>query len=134
MANFAQLDEAYLVITVIVVNNETIKNLPFPDSEPVGVAFLQSLFGAGTVWKQTSYNASFRKNYAGVGYTYDPVLDAFIAPQPYPSWLLNTTTCQWQAPVPYPNDGGYYVWDEQITNWRQIVPPPIMDGISPKVI
>lgn len=117
MANFAQLDGSYIVTEVIVVNNETINNLPFPESEPAGVAFLQSLFGSTTVWKQTSYNANFRKNYAGIGYTYDPVLDAFIAPQPYPSWVLNTTTCQWQAPVPYPDDGKTYIWDEATLSW-----------------
>ena len=123
MANFAQLDGAYTVTQVIVVNNETIDNLPFPESEPVGVAFCQSLFGLTTIWKQTSYNANFRKNYAGIGFTYDPVLDAFIAPQPYPSWLLNTATCQWEAPVPYPTDGGYYVWDEATLSWV-LVPYP----------
>ena len=123
MANFAQLDGAYTVTQVIVVNNETIDNLPFPESEPVGVAFCQSLFGLTTIWKQTSYNANFRKNYAGIGFTYDPVLDAFIAPQPYPSWLLNTATCQWEAPVPYPIDGGYYGWDEATLSWV-LVPYP----------
>jgi hypothetical protein len=117
MASFAQLNENSIVTDVIVVNNETIDNLPFPESEPVGVAFCQSLYGSTTVWKQTSYNANFRKNFAGLGYTYDPVLDAFIPPQPYPSWLLNTTTCQWQAPVPYPNDGKRYVWDETTQSW-----------------
>jgi hypothetical protein len=117
MAYFAQLDSSYIVTEVISVNNNTIDNLPFPESEPVGVAFLQSLFGSTTIWKQTSYNANFRKNYAGIGYTYDPVLDAFIAPQPYPSWLLNTTTCQWQAPVPYPDDGKTYIWDEATLSW-----------------
>ena len=81
MANFAQLDGSYIVIEVFVINNDTIDNLPFPESEPVGVAFLQSLFGLTTVWKQTSYNKSFRKNYASIGYTYDPVLDEFIPPQ-----------------------------------------------------
>lgn len=117
MASFAQLNESYLVTEVIVVNNETIDNLPFPESEPVGVAFCQSLYGSTTIWKQTSYNANFRKNFAGIGYVYDPVLDAFIAPQPYPSWLLNTTTCQWEAPVPYPDDGKRYVWDETTQSW-----------------
>jgi len=117
MASFAQLNENSIVIDVIVVNNDTIDNLPFPESEPVGVAFCQSLYGSTTIWKQTSYNANFRKNFAGLGYTYDPVLDAFIPPQPYPSWLLNTTTCQWQAPVPYPNDGKRYVWDETTQSW-----------------
>ena len=123
MANFAQLDENYIVTEVIVVSNETINDLPFPESEPVGVAFLQSLFGSTTVWKQTSYNANFRKNYAGIGYTYDPVLDAFIAPQPYPSWLLNTATCQWEAPVPYPNDGKMYMWDEATLSWVLVEQP-----------
>ena len=117
MANFAQLDKNYFVIEVIVVNNDTIDNLPFPESEPIGVTFLQSLFGATAVWKQTSYNANFRKNYAGAGYTYDPVLDAFIAPQPYPSWLLNTITCQWNAPISYPTDGQMYAWDETTLSW-----------------
>jgi hypothetical protein len=120
MAHFAQLDEKSIVIEVIVVNNETIQNLPFPESEPVGVAFCQSLFGSTTIWKQTSYNASFRKNYAGIGFTYDPVLDAFIQPQPYPSWLLNTTTCRWRAPVPYPTDGKQYVWDEATQSWVEV--------------
>ena len=123
MANFAQLDESYIVTEVVVVNNETINNLPFPESEPAGVAFLQSLFGSTTVWKQTSYNANFRKNYAGIGYTYDPVLDVFIAPQPYPSWVLNTTTCQWQAPVPYPDDGKTYIWDEATLSWVLVEQP-----------
>jgi hypothetical protein len=122
MANFAQLNENYIVTEVVVVNNETINDLPFPESEPVGVAFCQSLYGSTTVWKQTSYNANFRKNYAGIGYTYDPVLDAFIAPQPYPSWLLNTATCQWEAPIPYPTDGGYYVWDEATLSWVLVEP------------
>jgi hypothetical protein len=98
MAHFAQLDGSYTVTQVIVINNETIYDLPFPESEPVGVAFCQSLFGDTTVWKQTSYNANFRKNYAGVGYTYDPVLDAFIAPKPAQDCTLDTTTCQWICP------------------------------------
>jgi hypothetical protein len=120
MAHFAQLDGNNIVIQVIVVNNATINNLPFPDSEPVGVAFCQSLFGDTTVWKQTSYNANFRKNFAGIDFTYDPVLDAFIPPKPYPSWLLNTTKCQWEAPVPYPSDNGYYAWDETTQSWVPI--------------
>jgi hypothetical protein len=123
MANFAQLDGNYLVTEVIVVNNETINDLPFPESEPVGVAFLQSLFSSATVWKQTSYNANFRKNYAGIGFTYDPVLDAFIPPQPYPSWLLNTATCKWEAPVPYPDDGKTYIWDEATLSWVLVEQP-----------
>ena len=117
MAYFAQLDDASLVIDVIAVNNDTIDNLPFPESEPIGVAFCQSLYGSDTVWKQTSYNSNFRKNYAGFGFTYDSVLDAFIPPKPYPSWLLNTTTCKWNAPVPKPQDGQIYYWDEATLSW-----------------
>lgn len=120
MAHFAQLDEHWYVTEVIVVNNDAINNLPFPESEPVGVAFCQSLFGADTLWAQTSYNASFRYNYAGVGYTYDPAAQpdgAFIPPKPYPSWLLNTNTYQWEPPVPYPNDGNQYQWDEATQSW-----------------
>lgn len=117
MAHFARLDKNYVVTEVVVVNNKTINDFPFPESEPVGVAFLQSLFGSATVWKQTSYNANFRKNFAGIGYAYDAALNAFIAPQPYPSWLLNTTNCQWNAPVLYPTDGQMYVWDEPTLSW-----------------
>lgn len=117
MAHFAKLDDQSIVIDVNVVSNETLNNLPFPESEPVGVAFLTDWSGGYTNWKQTSYNANFRKNYAGIGFTYDPVLDAFIAPKPFPSWLLNTETCQWQAPIPYPTDGKNYYWNEETQSW-----------------
>jgi len=117
MAHFAQLDEHNLVLQVIVVNNETIENLSFPQSEPVGIAFCQSLFGADTIWKQTSYNNNFRVRYAGIDYIYDATLDAFIPPKPYPSWLLNTATCNWDPPIPYPNDGKRYTWDEATESW-----------------
>ena len=120
MAHFAKLDDQNIVLDVNVVNNETVGNLPFPESEPVGVAFLTEWSGGYTNWKQTSYNASFRKNYAGIGYTYDSVLDAFISPKPYSSWLLNTETCQWQAPIPYPTDGKYYYWNEDTQQWVEI--------------
>ena len=117
MAYFAQLDDASIVLQVLAVNNDTIDNLPFPESEPVGIAFLQSIFGDAIVWKQTSYNSNFRKNYAGIGFNYDSVLDAFIAPKPYPSWTLNTETCRWKPPVPRPKDGKIYTWDEDVVNW-----------------
>jgi hypothetical protein len=110
-----------VVAEVIVVNNETIEHLAFPESEPVGVAFCQSLFGSETEWKQTSYNASFRKNYAGVGFTYDGTLDAFIPPQPFPSWILNEDTAQWESPVPYPEDGNLYTWGEETGAWVEVV-------------
>ena len=120
MANFAKLDNHNLVIDVNVVDNETINNLPFPESEPVGVQFLTEWSGGYTNWKQTSYNASFRKNFAGVGSTYSAELDAFIPPKPFPSWLLNTNTCQWQAPTPCPNDGKRYDWDEATQSWVEV--------------
>jgi hypothetical protein len=120
MGHFAKLDDQNVVTDVIVVNNETLNNLPFPDSEPVGVAFLTGWSGGFTNWKQTSYNASFRKNFAGFEYTYDAVLDAFIAPKPFPSWLLNAEICQWQAPTPYPTDGNLYTWDEETLSWVQM--------------
>lgn len=120
MAYFAQLDDASIVLQVLAVNNDTIDNLPFPESEPIGVAFLESIFGDTTIWKQTSYNSNFRKNYAGAGYAYDPVLDAFISPKPYPSWLLNTDTCRWNAPVPRPRDGKIYEWDEATLSWVEV--------------
>ena len=71
-------------------------------------------------WVQTSYNASIRKNYAGIGHTYDSTRDAFIAPKPYPSWVLNEDTCNWDAPVTIPDDGKAYTWDEATTNWKEI--------------
>ena len=117
MASFAKLNDKNIVIDGIALDNETVDNLPFPESEPVGVAFLTEWSGGYTNWKQTSYTASFRKNYAGIGFSYDQNLDAFIPPKPYPSWLLNTNTCQWQAPVPYPNDGNLYIWDEATQSW-----------------
>ena len=80
MAHFAQLNAENIVTEVIVVNNDVVQNLPFPESEPIGVAFCQSLYGADTIWKQTSYNGNFRGVYAGIGYSYDPVQDIFVAP------------------------------------------------------
>jgi hypothetical protein len=120
MAHFAELDQASTVVQVIVVGNDSINNLPFPESEPVGIAFCQSLLGPDTSWAQTSYNANFRYNYAGIGYTFDPTPSpngAFIPPQPYPSWLLDMNAFQWEPPVPYPADGGIYEWDEETQSW-----------------
>ena len=116
MAHFAQLNANSIVQDVIVVNNSDILDPDGNESEAVGIAFCQSLFGADTIWRQTSYNASFRCNYAGAGFRYDTDLDAFIAPQPFPSWSLNAT-CQWEAPVPMPNDGKPYFWNEGLLRW-----------------
>jgi len=126
MAHFAQIDEAGGVTQVIVVSNAEIKDLPFPESEPLGVAFCQSLFGSNSHWVQTSYNGSFRKNYAGLGYGYDAERDAFIPPQPYPSWVLIESSCQWEAPIPYPGDKDhFYSWDEDSISWKLISEPGV---------
>jgi len=118
MAHFAQLDQNNLVTQVIVVANQECLDEHRAESETVGVAFCQSLIG-GT-WKQTSYNGNFRKNYAGIGFTYDPVRDAFIPPKPYASWTLNEDTCLWGAPVAYPVDGKIYEWNEDQQNWIEV--------------
>ena len=120
MAHFAQLDENNIVTQVIVVSNEDIKDSEGNESELTGIAFCKSLLGANTIWKQTSYNANIRKNYAGIGFTYDATRDAFIAPKPFNSWLLNETTCIWESPVSYPNDGNPYRWDEETTSWIEV--------------
>ena len=100
LAHFAELDENSTVLRVLVIGNDDLGNLPFFESEPVGVSFCQSLYGAGTAWKQTSYNANFCKNYAGIGFTYDPVRDAFIPPRPEgDGWILDETTCNWVNPT-----------------------------------
>ena len=119
MAHFAKLDENNVVITVVVVNNSELL-VDGVESEAKGVEFLTSLFGDSN-WKQTSYNATIRKNAAGIGYTYDPDRDAFIAPQPYASWLLDEQTCQWHPPIQYPSDDKRYEWDEQTTSWKEIL-------------
>jgi hypothetical protein len=106
MAHFAEIDSDNKVIRVIVVSN---------DLEANGAQWCHDTFG-GT-WVQTSYNDTIRKNYAGQGYTWDSVRDAFIPPQPYPSWLLNEDTCQWQPPVAMPQDGQMYEWDEAAGEW-----------------
>jgi hypothetical protein len=120
MAHFAKLDENNIVIEVCVVNNSDINNLPFPESEPVGIAFLNAWAGQSFIWKQTSYNGNFRKNYAGAGMTWDSSRDAFISAKPYNSWILNENTCLWEAPIPYPTDGNEYIWDEQQVQWVRV--------------
>ena len=119
MAHFAQLDENNIVLQVIVVHNNELMDESGAESEAKGIAFCQTLF-PGTNWKQTSYNANMRKNYAGISYSYDAGRDAFIPPQPYPSWVLNEQTCGWDAPIPYPTDGKSYYWDEATTSWVEV--------------
>jgi hypothetical protein len=119
MAHFAEIDQFGKVKRVIVVANSDTADASGVEKEHIGAAFCEKLFG-GT-WKQTSYNGNFRKNYAGIGYTYDANIDAFVPPQPYPSWTLNNTTAQWQAPTPMPTDGKRYTWDEATTSWKEVV-------------
>ena len=121
MAHFAEINSDNIVQRVLVIDQETLNT---------------GAWGSPNNWIQTSYNTRggvhyapnsntpddgvpLRKNYAGVGYTYDETRDAFIAPKPYPSWTLVEESCQWQAPVAYPDDGKRYSWDEDITNWKE---------------
>ena len=105
MAHFAKIDNNNTVTNVIVAEQD------FINSGQVGDSFL---------WVQTSYNNNFRKNFAGIGSTYDKTRDAFYEPKPYPSWTLVEATCQWEAPVAEPDDGKKYRWNEDTTNWVEI--------------
>lgn len=130
MAYFAELDDNNIVLRVLSVADA---------QEHRGEAFLANDLGLGGRWERTSYNTrggihydpatnqpsdtqekAFRKNYAGIGYTYDEARDAFIPPQPFASWTLDEDTCNWVAPVPYPEDGGIYMWDEDAVNWAAV--------------
>tara|TARA_Y100000004_G_scaffold38654_1_gene41526 strand:+ start:2815 stop:3225 length:411 start_codon:yes stop_codon:yes gene_type:complete len=119
MAHFAQLDDNNVVIQVIVVSNDDCSDGSGTESESIGIAFCQKLLGANTNWKQTSYNGNMRVRYAGIGYSYNASLDAFVPPQPFPSWTLNNTTAAYDPPLTEPTlteeqitAGSYYVWDE----------------------
>ena len=117
MAHFAQLDENNVVVSVIVVDNKDTADANGVEKEYIGAAFCERLLGG--VWKQTSYNGNFRKNYAGIGYTYHADIDAFVAPQPYPSWTLDANA-QWQPPVAMPTDGNMYSWNEDNQTWEVV--------------
>ena len=114
MAHFAKLGTENIVEQVVVVSND------IATTEQAGVDFLNNLYKTRDVWKQTSYNNNIRKNYAGIGFKYDQTRDAFIAPKPFNSWILNETTCQWEAPVAKPDDGQDYNWNETIKNWELV--------------
>jgi hypothetical protein len=124
LAHYAALDENNVVIQVIVVDNKDCSDANGVEKEYIGAAFCERLFG-GT-WKQTSYNGNMRKNYAGIGYTYNADIDAFVPPKPYASWLLNNETAQWEAPVLMPEDAGTgeppkrYQWDEVTVSWKEV--------------
>ena len=116
MAHYAKI-ENNIVTQVIVVDNKDTADANGVEKEHIGAAFCERLFG-GT-WMQTSYNGNKRKNYAGIGYTYNADLDAFVPPKPYASWVLNEETAQWNAPVPMPEEG-MWTWDEDTTSWKEV--------------
>jgi hypothetical protein len=121
MAHFAEIGLNNTVLRVVVVHNNELLDESGVEQESKGQEFCRSLFG-GT-WLQTSYNASFRKNYAGEGFTYDSVRDAFIPPKPYNSWILDETSCTWKAPIDYPTTGSMYIWNEEVQNWQPASTP-----------
>jgi len=124
MAHFAKLGIGNKILTVEAVHDDV------ATTEQAGIDFLNNTYKTNDVWRQTSYNTyggehllggtPFRKNYAGVGYSYDQTRDAFIPPKPFNSWILNKTTCQWEAPIAYPNDGQKYNWNETTKQWDLI--------------
>ena len=111
MSHWAELDENNVVLRVLVGDN----------NDPNGDEGYQWLIdNLGGTWVRTSYNATIRKNYAGIGFTYDEGRDAFIPPKPYASWTLNEETCRWDPPVAYPEDGSLYTWNEDTTSWDAV--------------
>lgn len=128
MAHFAELDGNNIVKRVVVIANRDTADANGVEKEHIGAAFCERLFG-GT-WKQTSYNANFRKHYAGIGYTYNAEINAFVPPNLYPSWTLNTETAEWEPPVPYPEDDQSYVWNEQTLSWDWVPSPELTVGNS----
>jgi hypothetical protein len=120
MAHFAELDENNVVLQVIVVHNNELLDDEGQENEAKGVEFCSTLFGHNN-WVQTSYNHSMRKQFAGVGFTYDDVNDIFVAPQPYPSWSLDDNS-DWQPPTPMPEDDNIYSWNEDTQSWDLVEP------------
>lgn len=118
MAHFAKLDENNFVVEVIVVHNNELIDENGIESESKGIKFCQNLFGGK--WVQTSYTRSKRKHFAGVGYKYDAERDIFISPKPFESWVFNSESAIWEAPVPYPADKRDYIWDELSLSWQLI--------------
>jgi hypothetical protein len=117
MAHFAKLGTGNIVEQVISINNSVITDANGVEQEQLGNDFINKLYNTRDVWKQTSYNNNIRKNYAGIGYHYDQARDAFIAPKPFNSWILNEDTCLWEAPVAKPTDGQLYKWNEENQTW-----------------
>jgi hypothetical protein len=125
MAHYAFLDENNIVTEVITGVDENITQIDLDGSQVGGSSEAwETWYGnfRGQVCKRTSYNGNYRKNYAGIGYTYDENRNAFILPKPFDSWLLDEDTCNWNPPVPYPTDGEMYTWNEEELKWKEIVP------------
>jgi hypothetical protein len=127
MAYFAKLGTGNIVENVISINNTVITDANGVEQEQLGVDFINNLYGTNDIWKQTSYNNRIRKNYAGIGMTYDAQRDAFIPQKPYNSWVLNEQTCNWESPIVIPeltqeqiDNKNYYTWNEEILNWELI--------------
>jgi hypothetical protein len=125
MAHFAELDENNIVKRVIVISNQDIVDMNGVEVEEIGIGFCKKMFGAETKWKQTSYNEKFRCRYAGSGMIYSHEYDVFLFPQPYPSWILNTMTYDWDSPIPQPEltedqieQQCYYDWNEEAQEWQ----------------
>ena len=128
MASFAKIGLNNKVIEVLSLHNDVLKDANGIEQEVLGIDFLTKLTG-WAIWKQTSYNTvggvhtlsgtPFRKNHAGIGYTFNEAKDAFISPKPYDSWTLNEETCQWQPPTAMPDDGKSYTWNEESTSWEE---------------
>jgi hypothetical protein len=112
MAHFAEVNENNIVTRVLVVPDEF---------ENDGQNYLANTIGLGGTWIQTSYNSNIRKNYAGIGYTYDEERDAFIPPKLFTKWILNEDTCKWEAPIPYPDDNKVYLWNDNKGEWEEVV-------------
>ena len=111
MAHFAQVIDT-IVQQVIVIDNQY---------EDEGQDYINNVLGLNGTWIQTSYNNNIRANYAGIGYTYDEVNDVFYSPEPFVSWILNEETWKWEAPIPYPEDGNTYIWDEDNLEWVEFI-------------
>ena len=119
MAHFAKLGLNSKVMGVHVVDNENLLDSDGNEQEQIGIDYLVQVHGY-PFWVQTSYNNNIRKNYAGTGFEYDDVRDAFIPPKPYPSWTLGEDTCLWVSPTPYPDDGNKYEWNESNQSWDAV--------------
>jgi hypothetical protein len=128
MAHFAQLNDQNVVVQVLVVSNDDIRGLPFPESEPVGIAFLNGLFPDQTLtWKQTSYNGNFRRKYAGIGDTFNSEHDGFVSPMPpFLELTFDFVAWDWVPAIPKPTDGYEYYWDYPDHKWVKIVPVTVI--------